>query len=95
MDRNEKDYFNEKHCASDLPIKQIMHMAEQIDLLRSRVNNQRIAIIAKDQHINNLNKIMEAKEQRIVNLVRELIRIKKYYGFDNVLRKVWRKLQNF
>lgn len=55
-------------------------MAERIDLLRSRVNDQHIAIIAKNQHINNLNKVIEVKKQRIVSLVKQLILIKKYYG---------------
>ena len=95
MDRNEKIYLDGKHLGSDLLVKQIMRMAGRIDLLRSRVNNQRIAIIAKNQHINNLNKVIEVKEQRIINLIRELIQIKKYYGFDSIIRKIWKKLQGF
>lgn len=93
MDRNEEIYLDRKHLESDLLIKQIMRMAERIDLLRSRVNDQHIAIIAKNQHINNLNKVIEVEKQRIVNLVKQLIPIKKYYGFDNIARKIWRKLR--
>jgi len=100
----------------ELLLGQIGHMAEVIDDLRSKVKNQDLAIIAKDQHINNLNKaiaakdqhiaiiaknqyinnlnkVIEVKEQRIVSLVKQLILIKKYYGFDNIARKIWRKLR--
>lgn len=71
MDRNEEIYLDRKHLESDLLIKQIMRMAERIDLLRSRVN---------DQHIHNLNKVIEVKKQRIVSLIKQLILVKKYYG---------------
>lgn len=91
MGRNEKICLDRKH--PELLINQIIDMAQQIDALRSRVDNQRVAIIAKDQRINNLNKVMEAKEQRIVDLIRELILIKKYYGFDRIFRKIWIKLR--
>lgn len=95
MDKKEKKYFNEGFSDLDFLIKQIMYMVKQIDLLRSRINNQHLAIIAKEQHINRLHKIVETKEQRVASLVRELIRIKKYSGLDNILRKIWRKLRSF
>ena len=91
LGRNEKICSDGKH--PELLIKQIIDMAQQIDALQSRADNQRVAIIAKNQHINNLNRVMEVKEQRVVNLVRELILIKKYYGFDRIFRKISIKLR--
>ena len=87
---SEKIYTNENYLQADL-IKQIEYMTEQIDLLRSKIETQRVAMVAKDQHINSLNRVMETKGQYIFKLVIMLNRIKRY--FDDNARKVWRRLR--
>jgi uncharacterized coiled-coil protein SlyX len=56
----------------ELLLGQIGHMAEVIDRLRLQIKEQQIAIVAKDQHIDNLNKNLNkaiaAKDQHINNL---------------------------
>jgi len=56
----------------ELLLGQIGHTAEVIDRLRLQIREQQIAIVAKDQHINNLNKNLNkaivAKDQHINNL---------------------------
>ncbi|MDH5662081.1 MAG: glycosyltransferase [Elusimicrobiota bacterium] len=56
----------------ELLLGQIGHMAEVIDRLRLQIKEQQIAIVAKDQHINNLNKAIVAKDQHINNLNKNL-----------------------
>jgi len=81
---------------------QIGHMADRIDDLRSKIRSQDLAIIAKDQHINNLNKAINVKDQHIANLdgfikdlTRKIIKIKKYSVFYNLLSRFRRELSNF
>jgi len=69
----------------ELLLGQIGHMAEVIDDLRSKIKNQDLAIIAKDQHIDNLNK-------RIADLTSEIIKIKKYSVLYNVLLRFQKEL---
>jgi len=101
---------------AELLLGQIGHMADRIDDLRSKIRSQDLAIIAKDQHINNLNKAINAKDQHINNLnkainvkdqhianldgfirdlTREIIKIKKYSVFYNLLLRFRRELSNF
>ncbi len=83
----------------ELLLGQIGHMAEVIDRLRLRIKEQQIAIVAKDQHINNLNKAIVAKDQHIANLdgfirdlTREIVKIKKYSVFYNLLSRFRKQL---
>ena len=68
MSKPEKTYLQENHVPSDLLIGQVDHMAELIDRLQLQIKQQHLAIVAKDQHINNLNKAIVAKDQHINNL---------------------------
>lgn len=84
---------------AELLLEQIGHMAEVIDELRSKIRNQDLTIIAKDQHINNLDKAMVAKDQHIANLegfirnlTKEIVQIKKYSVFYNLLSRFRREL---
>ncbi len=63
------------------------------------INNLNKAIAAKDQHINNLNKVIIAKDQHITNLERfirnltkEIVEIKKYSIFYNLLSRFRREI---
>jgi len=87
----------------ELLLGQIGHMAEVIDRLRLQIKEQQIAIVAKDQHINNLNKNLNkaiaAKDQHIANLdgfirdlTREIVKIKKYSVFHNLLSRFRKEL---
>lgn len=89
-DETEETYRNKNYLRYDL-IRQIEYMAGQIDLLRSKIETQRVAMIAKDHHINNLNNIIEGGNGFIFELVRRLNRIKEH--FDDKGRKVWRRLR--
>jgi len=57
----------------ELLLGQIGHMAEVIDRLRLEIKEQQIAIVAKDQHIDNLNKAIAAKDQHINNLNKAIV----------------------
>ena len=83
----------------ELLLEQIADIAELIDGLRLETKNQDLAIIAKDQHINNLNKAINAKDQHIANLegfirnlTKEIAQIKKYSVFYNLLLRFRREL---
>jgi len=63
------------------------------------INNLNKTIAAKDQHINNLNKTIAAKDQHIAyleefirNLTMEIVNIKKYSVFYNLLSRFRREL---
>ena len=63
------------------------------------INNLNKVIAAKDQHIDNLNKVIAAKDQHIANLdvftrnlTREIVNIKKYSVFYNLLSRFRREL---
>jgi len=71
----------------ELLLGQIGHMAEVIDELRSKIRNQDLAIIAKDKHIDNLNRAIAAKDHHIADLTSEIIKIKKYSVFYNLLSR--------
>jgi predicted nucleic acid-binding Zn-ribbon protein len=99
MKKLEKARLEKNHLQSDLFIGQIDHMAELIDRPRLQIKEQQMAIIAKDQHINNLNKAIVAKDQHIANLERfirnltmEIVKIKKYSVFYNLLSRFRREL---
>ncbi|MBA7514662.1 hypothetical protein ES705_06695 [subsurface metagenome] len=106
MKKLEKARLEKNHLQSDLFIGQIDHMAEVIDRLRLQIKEQQMAIIAKDQHINNLNKAIVnlnkaivAKDQHIANLERfirnltmEIVEIKKYSVFYNLLLRFQKEL---
>jgi len=97
----------------ELLLGQIGHMVQLIDDLREKIRNQDLAIIAKDQHINNLNKVITPKDQHIaylesvirdrdaahyqnlMNLTKEIARIKKYSVFYNLLFRFRRELLKF
>jgi len=64
--------------------QEIAQMAEQIDELRSKIRNQDLAIIVKDQHISNLNRALRAKDHRITNLER-LIRERDAQHYQNLM----------
>jgi len=68
MRKSRKAYSMENYPQFALLIGQVGHMAELIDRLRLQIKEQQIAIVAKDQHINNLNKAIVAKDQHINNL---------------------------
>jgi len=76
----------------ELLLGQIGHMAEVIDELRSKIRNQDVAIIAKDQHIYNLNRAIAAKDHYIADLTSEIIKIKKYSVFYNLLLRLQKEL---
>lgn len=76
----------------ELLFTQIAHMAEVIDELRSKVRDQHLAIIAKDHHINNLNEHNANLEEFIRNLTREIVNIKKYSVFYNLLSRFRKEL---
>ena len=103
----------EGSCQAGLLLGQIGHMAEVIDRLRLQIKEQQIAIVAKDQHINNLNKAIAAKDQHINNLNKaivakdqhianldgfirdltvEIVKIKKYSVFYNLLLRFRKEL---
>jgi len=69
----------------ELLLGQIGHMADVIDDLRSKIRNQDIAIIAKDQRIANL-------EEFIRKLTKEIVKIRKYSVFYNLLSRFRREL---
>ena len=69
----------------ELLLEQIGHMAEVIDRLRLQIKEQQMAIVAKDQHIANL-------EEYIRDLTREIIKIKKYSVFYNLLLRFQKEL---
>ncbi|MBA7544928.1 hypothetical protein ES705_37289 [subsurface metagenome] len=73
MSKPEKTYLQENHVPSDLLIGQVDHMAELIDRLQLQIKQQHLAIVAKDQHINNLNKAIVAKDQHINNLNKAIV----------------------
>ena len=63
------------------------------------INNLNKVIVAKDHDINNLNKAIAAKDQHIANLdgfirnlTREIVNIKKYSVFYNLLSRFRREL---
>ena len=80
MSKTEKICSEDNHLQSDLLIGQVNHMAEVIDRLRLEIKEQQVAIIAKNQHIANL-------EAYIKELTKEIIRIKKYSVFYNLLSR--------
>ena len=88
MSKTEKICPEDNHLQSDLLIGQVNHMAEVIDRLRLQIKEQQMAIVAKDQHIANL-------EEYIRDLIREIIKIKKYSVFYNLLLRFRRELSNF
>lgn len=99
MSKTEKICSEDNHLQSDLLIGQVNHMAELIDRLRLQIKEQQIAIAARDQHINNLNKAIVAKDQHIANLdgfirdlTGEIVKIKKYSVFYNLLSRFRREL---
>ena len=131
----------EQPSQSELFLEQIAQMAEVIDDLGSEIENHHLAIIvkeqdindlnkaligedeytnnlnkalaAKDQHMDNLNKTISAKDQHIANLERlirdrdaehyqnltnltkEIIKIKKYSVFYNLLLRFRKELLKF
>jgi len=76
----------------ELLLGQIAHMAEVIDDLRAKIRNQDSAIIVKDQHIDNLNRAIAAKDHYIADLTSEIIKIKKYSVLYNVLLRLRKEL---
>ncbi len=112
MRKPRKACLQENYLQFDLLIGQVDHMTELIDRLRLQIKEQQLAIIAKDQHINNLdkaivakdhdinnlnknlNKAIAAKDQHIANLeefirnlTKEIVNIKKYSVFYNLLSR--------
>lgn len=85
MNKTEKICPEDNHLQSDLLIGQVNHMAEVIDRLQAEIKEQRVAIIAKNQHIANL-------EAYIRELTKEIIGIKKYSVFYNLLLRFRREL---
>ncbi len=99
MKKLEKARLEKNHLQSDLFIGQIDHMAEVIDRLRLQIKEQQMAIIAKDQHIANKDQHIANKDQHIANLERfirnltmEIVKIKKYSVFYNLLSRFRREL---
>ncbi len=88
-------------------------MAELVDDLELETERQHLAIIAKDQHIDNLNKATVTKDQHIANLERlirdrdarhyqnlmnltkEIVKIKKYSVFYNLLLRFRKEILKF
>jgi hypothetical protein len=85
MKKLEKARLEKNHLQSDLFIGQVNHMAELIDRFRLQIKEQRVAIIAKNQHIANL-------EAYIRDLTREIVKIKKYSVFYNLLSRFRKEL---
>jgi len=84
---------------AELLLAQIAHMAEIIDDLRLKVKDQHLAIIAKDRHIDAREQHIDAREQHIANLeefirnlTKEIVKIKKYSVFYNLLSRFRREL---
>jgi len=73
MSKPKKTCSQENHVPSDLLIGQVAHMAELIDELRVQIKQQHSAVIARDQHINNLNIAIVAKDQHINNLNKAIV----------------------
>jgi chromosome segregation ATPase len=80
----------------------INNLNKAINAKDQYINNLNKTINAKGQHINNLNKAIAAKDQHsanlegfIRNLTREIVNIKKYSVFYNLLLRFRRELSNF
>ena len=54
-------------------LEQMVHMAELIDDFRLESRSQYLAIIGKNQHINNLDRTLSAKNQYINNLNKAIV----------------------
>jgi len=63
------------------------------------INNLNRAIVAKDQHIANLERLIRDKDaehyQNLMNLTKEIVKIKKYSVFYNLLLRFRRELLKF
>lgn len=77
---------------AELLLEQIGHMAEVIDRLRLQIKEQQMAIVAKDQHIANKDQHIANLEEYIRDLTREIIKIKKYSVFYNLLLRFQKEL---
>ena len=82
----------ERPSQVELLLGQIGHMADLIDRLQLQVKEQSSVIVAKDQHICNLNKSIEGKSQYIRSLTREIEHIKEHSLLYNIGAGSWRKL---
>ena len=64
-----------------------------------RINNLNRAMVAKDQHIANLERLIRDRDaeyyQNLMNLAREIVQIKKYSVFYNLLLRLRRGLLKF
>lgn len=77
---------------AELLLEQIGHMAEVIDRLRLQIKEQQMAIVAKDQHIANKDQHIANLEEYIRGLTREIVKIKKYSVFYNLLLRFQKEL---
>jgi len=82
----------ERPSQVELLLGQIAHMADLIDRLQLQVKEQSSVIVAKDQHICNLNKAVEEKSRYIRSLTSEIERIKEHSLLYNVATGTWGKL---
>jgi len=75
----------------ELLLEQIADITELIDGLRLKTKNQDLAIIAKDQHIANLERLIRDRDaehyRNPMNLTKEIVKIKKYSVFYNLLSR--------
>ena len=78
MRKSRKACLQENYLQFDLLIGQVDHMTELIDRLRLQIKEQQLAIAAKDQHIRNLTM--------------EIVNIKKYSVFYNLLSRFRREI---
>jgi len=93
MNKSEKTCSKGNHLESNLLIGQVAHMAELIDRLWFQIKEQGSVIVAKDQHMNNLNRVIEQKNQYISSLSAEISQIKKHSLLYNIVAGFWRRLR--
>ncbi len=91
--------IKQQHLAIVARDQHINNRDQHINNRDQHINNLNKAIVARDQHINNLNKAIAAKDQHIANLdgfirnlTREIVNIKKYSVFYNLLSRFRREL---
>jgi len=77
----------------------ISHMAELVDDLELEIERQHLAIIAKDQHIANLERLIRDRDaghyQNLINLTEQIIQIKKYSVFYSLLSRFRKEILKF